>query len=69
MTHNHDESVSPSLGVIAMLAAISVLGVVLIMVGVIIPMQQAEARPFSSVKSCDPGFTAFNASQGRCFHP
>jgi hypothetical protein len=31
--------------------------------------QEAEARPFGPGKSCDFGGRAFNASEGRCFHP
>jgi hypothetical protein len=54
------------LAVIAIVAALAVLGVVVMTVAVSIPLQQAEAAP-----GCEKGFprsaAAFNASQGRCF--
>ena len=56
------------LAIIAIVAALAVLGVVVVTVAVTIPMQQAEAAPPSHAK-CPPGGGAFNASQGRCFHP
>ena len=52
-----------SYAVIAIIAALALLGVVVVTVAVTIPLQQqAEAR------GCPLG-PAFNASQGRCFHP
>jgi hypothetical protein len=54
-----------SMAVIAIVAALGLLGVVVVMVAVTIPLQEAEA-------GCERGAaagTAFNASQGRCFRP
>ena len=31
--------------------------------------QEVEARPVTPTKSCDFAGRAFNASEGRCFHP
>jgi hypothetical protein len=50
-----------SLGVIAIVAALALLGVVVVTFAVTIPLQQAEAR------GCPLGTPAVNASQGRCF--
>ena len=54
------------LALIAVVAALGLLGVVVVMVAVTIPLQQeAEA-------GCERGAasgTAFNASKGRCFRP
>ncbi len=56
------------LAVIAIVAALAVLGVAVVTVTVIIPMQQAEAAP-----GCEKGLPrsapAFNASRGQCFRP
>jgi hypothetical protein len=50
-------------------AAVAVLGVVVVTVATLtIQLQQAEAAPPSHAK-CPPRGGAFNASQGRCFHP
>jgi hypothetical protein len=57
-----------TLAVIAIVSALAMFGVVAV-TALTIPLQEAEARPRSAVKSCDPGFTAYNASQGRCFNP
>jgi hypothetical protein len=54
-----------SITVIAIVAAMALLGVVVVTVTVTIPLQQAEA-------GCERGAavgTAFNASKGRCFRP
>jgi hypothetical protein len=54
------------LAVIAIVAALALLGVVAVTVAVTIPMQQAEA------KGCignNFNSRAFNASLGRCAHP
>jgi hypothetical protein len=52
-----------NLAIIAVVAALALLGVVVVTVAVTIPLQQeAEAR------GCKHS-VAFNASQGRCFHP
>jgi hypothetical protein len=51
-----------SLGVIAIVAALALLGVVVVTVAVTIPLQQqAEAA------GCPLGTPAVNASRGRCF--
>ena len=51
-----------SMAVIAIVAALALFGVVAITIVTIPLQQQAEAR------GCPLG-PAFNASQGRCFHP
>jgi uncharacterized membrane protein len=50
---------------IALVAALALLGVVVVTVAFTIPLQQAEAR------GCESGGAgvAFNASKGRCFGP
>jgi hypothetical protein len=53
------------LAVIAIVAAMALLGVVVVTVTVTVPLQQAEA-------GCEKGRglpIAFNASKGRCFNP
>jgi hypothetical protein len=55
--------------VIALVAALALLGVVAITIVTIPLLQQAEARPFTTVKGCDAGGVAFNAAKGRCFQP
>jgi hypothetical protein len=52
-----------SIAVIAIVAALALLGVVVVTVAVIIPLQQAEAR------GCPVGTPAANASKGKCFRP
>lgn len=51
------------LALLALVAALALLGVVVVTVAVTIPLQQAEAR------GCESGGAgvAFNASKGRCF--
>ena len=51
------------LALLALVAALALLGVVVVTVAVTIPLQQAEAR------GCESGGAgvAFNASRGRCF--
>jgi hypothetical protein len=54
-----------SMAIIAIVAALALLGVVVVTVAVTIPLQEAEA-------GCERGAasgTAFNASKGRCFRP
>jgi hypothetical protein len=51
------------LAIIALVAALGLLGVVMVTVAVTIPLQQAEAR------GCPVATPAVNASQGRCFRP
>jgi hypothetical protein len=59
-----------SIAAVAIVAALAVLGIVVVMVAVTIPLQlqQLEAAP-----GCEKGLPqsafAFNASQGRCFRP
>jgi uncharacterized membrane protein len=65
MNHSREER-NVSIAIIAIVAALALLGVVVVMVAVTIPLQQAEARDCTG--GAAPG-TAFNASQGRCFHP
>jgi hypothetical protein len=53
------------LAVIAIVAALALLGVVVVTVTVTVPLQQVEA-------GCEKGKAlpiAFNASKGRCFRP
>jgi hypothetical protein len=53
------------LAMIALVAALALLGVVVVTVAVTIPLQEAEA-------GCERGAAvsqAFNASHGRCFRP
>jgi hypothetical protein len=53
------------LALLALVAALALLGVVVVTVAVTIPLQKAEA-------GCERGAapsTAFNASKGRCFRP
>jgi uncharacterized membrane protein len=50
--------------IIAIVAALAVLGIVVVMVAVTIPLhQQAEAA------GCQNGSHAFFQSRGNCFHP
>jgi hypothetical protein len=53
-----------SMAIIAIVAALALLGVVIVLAVVTIPQQQAEAR------GCDAGFPrsapSFNASKGKC---
>jgi hypothetical protein len=57
------------LAIIAIVAALAMFGVVMVTVASTMQLQEAEARPNTPVRSCDPGGVAFNASQGRCFNP
>jgi hypothetical protein len=54
-----------SMAVIAIVAALGLLGVVVVMVAVTIPLQEAEA----GCERGNAGSLAVNASQGRCFRP
>jgi hypothetical protein len=51
------------LALLALVAAVALLGVVVVTVAVTIPLQQAEAR------GCPIGTPAVNASHARCFRP
>jgi hypothetical protein len=52
------------LAIIAIAAAIGVIGVVVTVETFVIPLQQQQAE----ARGCRNSM-AFNASQGRCFHP
>jgi hypothetical protein len=54
-----------SMTVIAIVAALALLGVVIVLVAVTIPLQEAEA----GCERGKAGSLAVNASKGRCFHP
>jgi hypothetical protein len=60
-----NDSQKTTIAVIAIVAALALLGVVVITVAVTIPLQEAEA---GCERGGAPG-TAFNASKGRCFRP
>jgi hypothetical protein len=62
-----DSQKTTSIAIIAIVAAVALLGVVVGTVLVTIPLQQAEAAK----PSFPPCFftPAFNASKARCFHP
>lgn len=61
---NYEMNQNTTLAVIAIVAALTVLGVVMVTVATLtIQLQEAEAR------GCPGGTPAFNASKGRCFHP
>jgi hypothetical protein len=62
MNHHSKEEKTVSIAVIAIVAALGLLGVVAITIVTIPLQQQAEAA------GCRTS-VAFNASQGRCFHP
>ena len=56
-----------SIAVISIVAALAVLGVVVVMVAVTIPMQQADAaRPLGA--GCPGTVPGANASKARCFN-
>jgi hypothetical protein len=57
-----------NLAIIAVVAALALLGVVVVTVAVTIPLQQAEAKGCTSAgPGTTPTFgTAVNASKGRC---
>jgi hypothetical protein len=62
---SREEEKTVSIAIIALVAALGVLGVVIVLAVMTIPVQEAEA-------GCERGAAAsraFNASQGRCFHP
>ena len=50
-----------TLAIFAIVAALGLVGV--IAVETFLVQQEVDA------KGCPPGFTGYNASQGRCFHP
>jgi hypothetical protein len=58
------------LALIAIVAALALFGVVMVTVATTtMQLKEAEARPFTSAKSCDFFGGAYNASKGRCFNP
>ena len=57
-----------TLAIIAIIAAIGIIGVLVVETFVIPLQQQAEARG-CRFPVVGLGIQAFNASQGRCFHP
>jgi hypothetical protein len=66
MAKDSQKTTAESYAVIAVIAALALLGVVVLTVAVIIPLQQAEAR------GCENGLSnftinAFFSSKGRCF--
>jgi hypothetical protein len=54
------------LALLALVAALALLGVVVLTVAVTIPLQQAEARGCINPNAPGGGSVAFNASKGRC---
>jgi hypothetical protein len=66
MKYHSNEEKTTSIAIIAIVAALAMLGVVVVTVAVTIPLQQAEA------KGCignNFNSRAVNASQGRCARP
>jgi hypothetical protein len=62
MIHEHEER-NVSIAIIGIVAALGVLGLVVVTVATVsIQLQEAEAQ-----RGCSPTNPAFNASQGRCF--
>jgi hypothetical protein len=62
MKKKNNKNQITSFEIIAIVAALAVLGVVVVTVAALtIQLQEAEAR------GCAPGGTGYNASQGRCF--
>jgi hypothetical protein len=60
------------LAIIAIAGAIGIIGVEEVVDSFVTPLQQpqqAEAKPNTAFKSCDPFYNAYNASGGRCFQP
>jgi hypothetical protein len=55
-----------SIAIIAKVAALGLLGVVVVTVAVTIPQQQVEAAGCINPNAPGGGSRAFNASQGRC---
>ena len=69
MAKDWQKTTAESYAVIAIVAALAVLGVVVLTVAVTIPLQQQQAEaagPGNPGCSNTPGL---NASKGRCFHP
>jgi hypothetical protein len=61
---NDSQKTTKSIVIIAIVAALAVLGIVVLTVTVTIPMQQQQAEAVGCKNSI-----AFNASKGRCFQP
>jgi len=56
-----------SIAIIAIVSALALFGVLMVTVSVTMQLQEAEAKGCTLVGG--PGIRAFNASNGRCFHP
>jgi hypothetical protein len=67
MNHAQEEKTA-AIAIMAVVAALALLGVAIVLAVVTIPQQQAEAAP-----GCEKGLPrsapAFNASRGNCFRP
>ena len=59
-------SSTTSIAIIAIVAALELLGVVVVTVAVTIPQQQVEAAGCINPHAPGGGSRAFNANQGRC---
>jgi hypothetical protein len=59
--YDHSQNTTTSIAIIAIVAVVTLLGVVVLTVTVIIPLQQQ-----ADAAGCRTS-TAFNASKGRCF--
>jgi hypothetical protein len=57
-----------SIAIIAIVAAVALLGVVVITVAVTIPLQQQAEAAGRGFSGCQSNTVAFNASKGNCFH-
>jgi hypothetical protein len=58
-----------NLAIIAVVAALALLGVVVVTVAVTIPLQEANAAQGCNPAGRPVGTPAINASKGRCFNP
>ena len=63
---SREEEKTISIAVIAIVAALGLLGVVVVTVAFTIPLQQVEAAGCINPNAPGGGSRAFNASQGRC---
>ena len=63
---SREEEKTISIAVIAIVAALGLLGVVVVTVALTIPQQQVEAAGCINPNAPGGGSRAFNASQGRC---
>jgi uncharacterized membrane protein len=71
MNHHSQGDKTTSMALIAIVAALALLGVVVVMVAVTIPLQQQQAEAAGCENSVQSGkgsgLVAVNASKGRCF--